>query len=66
MPTRVVMVNGHTFDVDMDVNRAASEVLGSPDARVLIEPIGALSAYLRPEHIAYVEAVGEGPMVSRG
>ena len=64
MATRIVMVNGDRFAVDIDVNRAANDILSSPDRHVLIEPTGGMRAYLNPAHIAYVQAVSEEPMVS--
>jgi hypothetical protein len=61
--TKIVMVNGDTFTVEIDVNKAASDILIGADPHVLIEPIDAMRTYLKREHIAYVQAVSTDPMI---
>jgi hypothetical protein len=65
MPARIVMANGDKFGVDMEVDKAAKDILGGPERHVLIEPVGGLRAFLDRDHIAYVQASSE-PMVSHG
>jgi hypothetical protein len=65
MPTRIVMMNGDKFGVDMEVDKAAKDILVGADRHVLVEPVGGLRAYLNRDHIAYVQASSE-PMVSAG
>ena len=63
MPTWIVMTNGEKFAVDMDVNQVASDILGAADPHVLIEPIDSMRTYLKREHIAYVQAYSDEPLV---
>jgi hypothetical protein len=38
------MMNGDSFGVEMDVNKAADDILNSPDRRVLVEPLAGRDA----------------------
>jgi hypothetical protein len=58
MPTRIVMVNGQEFVVDMGVDVAASEILVGSDPRAKLDAgVGGetKTVYVMRGHIAYAE-----------
>ena len=59
MPAKIVMVNGDNFVVDMDVDRAASDILVGSDKFATLEAQNGSSTkrvYVIRDHIAYAEA----------
>jgi hypothetical protein len=61
MPTRIVMVNGDEFVVDMGVDVAASEILGAEDPRAKLDAdvegeTQTKTVWVMRKHIAYAEA----------
>jgi hypothetical protein len=62
MPSRIVMVTGDKFDIDMDVDRAASDILLGAARHARLEvpgEDGPRRVYIIRDHIAYAEALEE-------
>lgn len=70
MPARIVMGNGEEFVVDMEVDRAASDILIGRDPFAMLEAQKGGSTrrvYVMREHISHAEAyTAPEPFVSFG